>query len=108
MRFDDVEKMIDEASLEESRAMNRMLADYLKNDREDRHKTRRIGIICATICVVAIVVLGGILGVLASGISIETTTETTSETITQDTGEGGGDNVFQAGEGAQYFAGGES
>ena len=45
---------------------------------------------------------GAFLAVLASGIQIETTT-TTVEQSTAD----GGDAVYQSGENAQFFAGGE-
>lgn len=41
--------------------------------------------------------------ILEDGVVIEqTTTETTTETITQDTGEGSGNNVYQAGAQSSY------
>ena len=55
-----------------------MLLDALAEDREDRRKTRRLNVICATICAVSLLLFAGVLGVLASGVQIETTTETQS------------------------------
>lgn len=84
-KFENLRHAIDGASLEESRALNKMLIDALDQERADRRKTRRVSMICATICLVAILLFAGLVGVVASGIEITQTT--TTETTTQ-TGEG--------------------
>lgn len=89
-----------ETQLEQAMALNRMLLDALDQDRKDRRKTRRINLICATVCLVSLLGFVAIIGAVASGIVIETTT--TETTVTQDTGEGNGNNVYQAGEYATY------
>lgn len=101
-KFENLRQAIDGASLDESRALNKMLIDALDQERADRRKTRRVSMICATICLVAILLFAGLVGVVASGVEITRTTET----ITQDTGEGSGDAVYQAGENARFYAGG--
>lgn len=62
-----------------------MLLDALEADREDRRKTRRLNVICATICAVSLLLFAGVLGVLASGVQIETTTtEETTQSVEGD------------------------
>ena len=60
------------------------MLEALENDLNDRKKTRRVTIICATICLVSVLLFAGILGVLASGIQIERTTEETTQTVEGD------------------------
>lgn len=93
-----------ETQLEQALAMNRLLIDTLNKDRQERRKTRKISIICASICLVSVVLLVGVIVALASGVTVETVT--TETTVTQDTGEGSGNNVFQAGEYSSYSEGG--
>lgn len=102
--FNRLQERVKSGSLEESRALNEMLLNALEQDRKDRQKTRRVSVICATICLVAMLLFAAVLGVVASGVEITTTT--TTETVTQDTGYGSGDAVYQAGDGAQFYAGG--
>lgn len=108
-KFENLRRANDGASLDESRALNKMLIDALDQERADRRKTRRVSMICTTICLVAILLFAGLVGVVASGVEITRTTDTitrTTDTITQDTGEGSGDAVYQAGENARFYAGG--
>ncbi len=109
------EKLMDyckNADSEDAWTVTRILLDMRKMDREnaDRaekaaeraHKDRRFTLILCVVALIACLVTGGIFGLLASGIQIETTTTTT--TVEQDTGEGGGDAVYQSGEHAQFYA----
>lgn len=90
----------------------KLLTEAIENDRKERAAERhrrssstRLCVICATIAFIAVLCIGGLFLALASGMTI--TTETTESTITQDTGEGGGNNVYQSGESAQYHESGE-
>lgn len=84
--------------------LNLLLA-AVENDRNKRRSNTRLCVICATIAFIAVVGIGGLFLALASGLTI--TTETSESTITQDTGDGGGNNVYQSGESAQYHESGE-
>lgn len=85
-----------------------LLSDAMQAEREERRKTRRIAVICSCVCVVFALLCVGSLAVLAAGIQIETAkTETTEETtVTQETS-GEGDAVYQAGDGAKFYADGK-
>lgn len=96
-----------ENQLEQALSLNKILIEALNQERADRRVTRRVSIICACVCVASLLLFAGVLGVLAAGINIETTTTTEESTVEQDTGGGSGDAVYQAGEGANYYAGGE-
>ena len=67
---------------------------------------RRLIVICATICLVCFMAIGGLFIAFASGLEITTTAEET--TVSQDTGVGDGNNVYQAGEYADYTEGSDS
>ena len=79
------------------------LMQMIDMDRKDRRSTKKIAIICCTICVVCVLVLAGIFVAFANGMEITTTTEET--TVSQDTENGTGNNVYQAGEYADYVEG---
>lgn len=89
-----------ETQLEQALALNKLFIDMLEKEQQDRKKTRRISIICASICLICLLIFSGVLVALSAGVVIETTT--TETTITQDSGEGDGNNVYQAGEYATY------
>lgn len=84
-------------------------AEYAKAEKaaEATAKMKRTVAILVVIALALCLVTVSVFAVLASGIQIEhtTTTTTTTETITQDTGEGSGNNIYQAGEGSQYIEG---
>lgn len=85
-------------------------AEYEKAEKavEATAKMKRTVAILVVIALALCLVTVSIFAVLASGIQIEHTTTTTTETITQDTGEGGGNNIYQAGQGAQYIEGSDN
>lgn len=85
-----------------------VLLDALEEDKKDRQKTRRACVICAAVCAVSMMALVGLLELFAAGLQIENTTTTETTTVTQDTGEGTGNNVYQAGESATYNEDGEN
>lgn len=58
--------------------------ERLEKDAQDRQRTRKIMIICATIYAVCTIVMAGVLGILAAGVTIETTTEETTQTVEGD------------------------
>ena len=80
MDFEKIVDKVESASLDESRAINKILLDAMEADRKERRKDRRTSKVCATICVVAFLLTAVLLGVLASGVTIETST--TKESIT--------------------------
>lgn len=82
-------------------------AEYAKAEKaaEATAKMKRTVAILVVIALALCLVTVSVFAVLASGIQIERTT-TTTETIMQDTGEGSGNNIYQAGEYAQYSDGG--
>ncbi len=96
----------------EKEAVLQLLMDIRRYQAEEREraveaaktakKDRKVAMICATVCVVAVLFFVGIIGIMAAGVEI-----TRTETITQDTGTGTGNNVYQAGESAAYYQGGE-
>ena len=81
----------------------KIILNAIEQDRKDRRSMRRLIIICATICLICVMAIGGLFIAFASGLEITTTTENTS--VTQDTGVGDGNNVYQAGEYAEYTEG---
>lgn len=85
-------------------------AEYAKAEKaaEATAKMKRTVAILVVIALALCLVTVSVFAVLASGIQIEHTTTTTTETITQDTGEGGGNNIYQAGQGAQYIEGSDN
>lgn len=82
-------------------------AEYEKAEKavEATAKMKRTVAILVVIALALCLVTVSVFAVLASGIQIEHST-TTTETIMQDTGEGSGNNIYQAGEYAQYSDGG--
>lgn len=100
MDFEKIVDRVNKASMDESRAINKILLDAMEADRNERRKSRRTSKICATVCVVAFLLTAVLLGILASGVTIETST--TKESITQDSGEGSGNNVYLSGNDSTY------
>nr|DAE38866.1 MAG TPA: NICKEL AND COBALT RESISTANCE PROTEIN BINDING PROTEIN, SENSOR PROTEIN [Caudoviricetes sp.] len=81
-------------ALDQSVALNRVVMTMLESKRKEDFWLRVILIIS----LVANIVIAGIFTLYESG----WTTTTTTTTVTQDTGEGSGNNVYQAGEYADY------
>lgn len=90
-------------AFEESIAFNKITLDLL-NQKKKEH-SRLWVIILALILVNLIEVC--VFVWYESQFEISDTTTTTTETIEQDTGEGNGNNIYQAGENAHYYEGGE-
>lgn len=96
----------------DTQATLQVVLDALKENREEMREAqkaaanakrdRRWTMVLFLIALIACLATGAFLAVLASGIQIKTTT-TTVEQSTAD----GGDAVYQSGENAQFFAGGE-
>lgn len=109
-----VNEMFEGSDIAQGWGIAKMLLDMRREDKaeleraleaaESAQKSKRITMILCAVAVIACLATGVFLGVLASGVQIDTTT--TTETITQDTGEGSGNNVSQAGENATYEQGG--
>lgn len=115
-----------------SQGLAKMVLDMFKNTKDEMGKSTAvakkltwiaaISSVLAVLCVVSCVYLFSLVNkqageisslrgeiasvqrILDSGVVIEETTTSTEETTTvsQDTGEGSGNNVFQAGENSQY------
>lgn len=101
------DKQAVEHSLETLQMMNKLLA------RHERENKRLWGVIMALI--ICIVIIVGCMVWTAKNAqniadeaiwkALNTATEVTTTTVTQDTGEGHGNNVYQAGEHATYSEG---
>lgn len=87
--MDDIENIFKEAekaTLKQSQALNKMLLDMRKSDREEMRraieaanstrKDRRFTLVLCLISLVACLLTGAFLGLLAAGVQIETTTTT--------------------------------
>lgn len=85
-------------ALEQSVALNKIVMTMLESKRREDFWLRIILIIS----LLANIAIAGIFTWYESGWTMDTTTTTT---ITQDTGEGSGNNVYQAGENANYIQG---
>lgn len=84
-------------ALDQSVALNRIVMTMLESKRREDFWLRIILIIS----LLANIAIAGIFTWYESG----WTTTTTTTTVTQDTGEGSGNNVYQAGENANYIQG---
>lgn len=124
--MDDAKKIIDEAGregLHMSQGLLKLVLKMWESAREDvqaatatAKRLRVVSIIavvisafCLCVCVYQGTVIqrqGGEIAaihrILEEGVVIEETTTTTTTTVEQDTGEGSGNNVFQAGENSNY------
>lgn len=88
-----------EDTLDQSVALNKIAMEMLKSKRREDFWLRII--LLVSLCVNLLIV-----GLFLLYESQFTTTETTvTTTVEQDTGEGEGNNVYQAGENAQYIQG---
>lgn len=95
----DVLSTPDEDALDQSVALNKIAMEMLKSKRREDFWLRII--LLVSLCVNLLIV-----GLFLLYESQFTTTETTvTTTVEQDTGEGEGNNVYQAGENAQYIQG---
>lgn len=95
----DVLNTPDEDALDQSVALNKIAMEMLKSKRREDFWLRII--LLVSLCVNLLIV-----GLFLLYESQFTTTETTvTTTVEQDTGEGEGNNVYQAGENAQYIQG---
>lgn len=88
----------EEDALDQSVALNRIVMTMLESKRRKDFWLRIILIISLLVNIV----IAGIFVVYESQWQY---TETTTTTVTQDTGEGSGNNVYQAGENANYIQG---
>lgn len=88
----------EEDALDQSVALNRIVMTMLESKRREDFWLRVILIISLLVNIV----IAGIFVVYESQWQY---TETTTTTVTQDTGEGSGNNVYQAGENASYIQG---
>lgn len=88
----------EEDALDQSVALNRIVMTMLESKRREDFWLRIILIISLLVNIV----IAGIFVVYESQWQY---TETTTTTVTQDTGEGSGNNVYQAGENASYIQG---
>lgn len=88
----------EEDALDQSVALNRIVMTMLESKRREDFWLRAILIISLLVNIV----IAGIFVVYESQWQY---TETTTTTVTQDTGEGSGNNVYQAGENANYIQG---
>lgn len=88
----------EEDALDQSVALNRIVMTMLESKRREDFWLRIILIISLLVNIV----IAGIFVVYESQWQY---TETTATTVTQDTGEGSGNNVYQAGENANYIQG---
>lgn len=87
----------EEDALDQSVALNRIVMTMLESKRREDFWLRIILIISLLVNIV----IAGIFVVYES----QWTTTMTTTTVTQDTGEGSGNNVYQAGENANYIQG---
>ena len=95
----DVLVTSDEDALDQSVALNKIALEMLKSKRREDFWLRII--LLVSLCVNLLIV-----GLFLLYESQFTTTETTvTTTVEQDTGDGEGNNVYQAGENAQYIQG---
>lgn len=88
-------------AFEESMALNRITLDLL-NQKKKEHL--RLWIVIIVMALVNLIEVGMFIW-YESQFDVSDTTTTTTETIEQDTGEGNGNNVYQAGENAQHTEG---
>ena len=88
----------EEDALDQSVALNRIVMTMLESKRREDFWLRIVLIISLLVNIV----IAGIFVVYESQWKY---TETTTTTVTQDTGEGSGNNVYQAGENANYIQG---
>lgn len=88
----------EEDALDQSVALNRIVMTMLESKRREDFWLRIILIVSLLVNIV----IAGIFVVYESQWQY---TETTTTTVTQDTGEGSGNNVYQAGENANYIQG---
>ena len=124
--MDDAKKIIDEAGregLHMSQGLLKLVLKMWESAREDVQAATAaakrlrvvsivaivISVVCLCVCVYQGTVIqrqGGEIAsihrILEEGVVIEETTTTTTTTVEQETGEGSGNNVYQAGEDSTY------
>lgn len=88
-------------TLEEAQALNRIILDLLTQKKKEH---TRLWIIILALIFVNLLEVGLFVWYESQ---FEITETTTTTTVEQDTGEGSGNNVYQAGEHAQYQEGGD-
>lgn len=91
----------DSQTLEECQALNRIALDLLAQKKKEH---MRLWIVILALILVNLIEVGLFVWYEST---METTETVTTTTVEQDTGEGGGNNVYQAGEHAQYQQGGD-
>ena len=123
--FDKIMESVEREGAKVSQGLAKMLLDMWKNASDDLKKSikisRQLSVIAVIASVLAIISIAGciylqkevqmqageisaIQEILDSGVVIEeqTTTTTTTTSVEQDTGEGSGNNIYQAGENSSY------
>lgn len=88
-------------ALQESMALNKIVLDLLTQKKKEH---LRLWIVILALILVNLVEVGLFIWYESQ---FETTETETTTTVEQDTGEGEGNNVYQAGEHAQYQEGGD-
>lgn len=134
--MDDFDELMDEAEkegLQANRALSKILCDIWRKERDVissyTKSAKRLFVVCiilsfiSAVCISSSIYLGitvhkqgseidALQSLLEDGVVVEETTTTTTEevttTITQDTGEGSGNNIYQAGRGSSYYQSGGS
>ena len=95
----DNKETLDNLDLEQSRALNKIILTMLESKKKN-------DLFLKVILVISILANVAITGIFVAYESQFTTTEAiTTTTVEQDTGEGSGNNVYQAGEDANYIQG---
>lgn len=90
---------LENLDLEQSRALNKIILTMLESKKKN-------DLFLKVILIISILANVAIAGIFVAYESQFTTTETiTTTTVEQDTGEGSGNNVYQAGEDANYIQG---
>lgn len=95
----DNKETLDNLDLEQSRALNKIILTMLESKKKN-------DLFLKVILVISILANIAITGIFVAYESQFTTTEAiTTTTVEQDTGEGSGNNVYQAGSDANYIQG---
>lgn len=100
--MEDKDKLVKEQTFEESTALNKITLDLLEQKKKENF---RLWIVILALILVNLVEVGIFFWYESQFETVDTVTETT--TVEQDAGEGNGNNVYQAGEHAQYNEGGD-
>lgn len=99
----DIEKIKeDKDALDQSLALNKITMQVLQDRAKDN---KRLWIALIISIIMNLFIMGGFLYYESQWTQVPSTTTTETTTVTQDTNEGAGNNVYQAGENATYSQG---